>query len=227
MKIGKTLKRIYSTPLIFLRVFRKSKIDNFFGGLIVGSIFSLLVNVMTIQVQEMVQRQRVLEAIENEIFHNVVKSNLVMEEYNRSKEDEELLPNYFYTFTPYSSELMSQSPEMLQYTAQIDPDIQIKINTYYRSVLRSTNDMLEKLSQLAKDELSECYFKYEDLSEKEIEKCTILNSWFLNAEVRQAKVINDRSLSVLSYFHPTLDRLNNPVLRTLMGTESIKALSSR
>lgn len=93
------MKKVFSSLfLVFLlpyrafkfpiKILKKSKIDNFLGGLIVGALFSLLVNILTIQIQELMQKQRILEAVETEIVTNMLQAKSDIENaIQQSKEN--------------------------------------------------------------------------------------------------------------------------------------------
>ncbi len=62
-KVFSNVFLVFVYPLSFLR---KMKVNNFLGGLILGAVISLIVNVATVQIQEKINKQRILEAVENE-----------------------------------------------------------------------------------------------------------------------------------------------------------------
>jgi uncharacterized membrane protein YgaE (UPF0421/DUF939 family) len=70
----KIIPNTLGTILIPIRLLKKISRNNFINGLIVGAICSLIVNIITVQVQEELQKQRILEAIENEIMTNMLQS---------------------------------------------------------------------------------------------------------------------------------------------------------
>lgn len=217
------LKSIFSAPLVIFSPFRKLKLNGFLGGLIFGALFSLLVNMVTVQVQEMIQKQRILEAIENEIMLNMLQAN------NISKTNTDIIvkkdkPNIFHDYPLYTNDLWTQSTEPLQYVAQLDQDIQIKVNLYYSSVLRNSNSMISKYEQIAEQKITDCY-DTSSLSDKEINIC---NNWYWNIidwEADTAESVSKASIDVLNIFHPTQNRLKDPILKIFMGNKSVKILS--
>lgn len=77
-KVWTSITLLFSYPFLVLK---NTKIDNFVGGLIVGAIFSLIVNIATVKVQEDINKQRALEALEREmIFHTITAKSLIESE---------------------------------------------------------------------------------------------------------------------------------------------------
>jgi hypothetical protein len=224
------LKLVLSTPIIFLSTisrklnfFKKIRFNSFVGGLIFGAIFSLVVNVVTIQVQEIIQKQRILEALENEIMSNTLLASRTTENNNTDIQKKEQ-PNIFHPFFRYTDDLWTQSTEPLQYVAQLDQETQISVSVYYTITLKHANNMVEKYDEIARKKLENCY-EYSNLTEIENEGCkstywTILG-WETDTALQTAKY----GYEVLEKFHPTKDRQASFVLSLLMGKESTRILS--
>ena len=220
-----SLKSIFSAPLIIFSSLRKIKINGFVGGLIFGAIFSLFVNIVTIQVQESIQKQRILEAVENEILSNVLMANSIstLNNDNVSKKD---IPNMFHNFRRYRNDLWTQSTEPLQYLVQLEPNIQTKVILYYTHVIENTNSMVAKTEKIADKMLENCY-NFAVLNETEKKEC---NQWYwsvLGWETDSSLDMAKQGLDVLEVFHPTKDRLNNAFLKLLMGGKSTMVLSGK
>ncbi len=93
------MKKVFSSLILAVtfpvKLLKKTKVDNFVGGLIFGAIFSLVVNIVTVQIQETIQKQRILEAVENEILTNTLTANQIAKQ-NQDKIDKKEALNVFY-----------------------------------------------------------------------------------------------------------------------------------
>jgi hypothetical protein len=219
------MKKIFSGILLTItlpvRLFKKTKIDNFVGGLIFGAIFSLVVNVVTVQVQEIIQKQHILEAVENEITNNTLKANYL------SKQDvlDSKSYNPFYVVQRYSSSLWEQSSEPLQYIAQLDQETQIAVTGYYTTTVPLNNGMLDKAEKITDERLVGCVNFDKTLNSDKLEECKKWNDIKLSLEQSTGVEMAKQGFDVMSKFHPTKDRLNNWFLRLLMGSKSVRVLS--
>lgn len=215
------LKSVFSTPLIIFSPLRK--LNGFLGGLIIGAIFSLVVNMVTVQVQEVIQKQRILEAVENEIVGNMLQASGIVQQNAKYLENNKE-PSIFDNYSKYSNDLWTQSTEPLQYLAQLDPSIQIKVIVYYTSTVKSMNNFVSKYEKLADLKLTDCY----GLSPMNNEQKDICNSWYRTIVGMEAETAHDmykESQNVLNVFHPTKDRLNSSILKLFMGNKSVGILS--
>lgn len=221
------MKKVFSTVfLIFvypLSLLRKTKIDNFFGGLVVGALVSLIINVATVQIQEKINKQRILEAIENEILNNLISANNVIK-LNDVDIKNKIQSNYLYTPRMYSRDLWEQSTEPLQYIVQLKRDIQNKISMYYTLTVPTSNAVLEKIDYNTRDVLANCFMKIYSLSSTEKDECRMNYETLLIFEKTPAEWMSKSSFELLNDFHPTKDRLNNIFLRLIMGTEATRPL---
>lgn len=226
------MKKIFSSILLVFSfpfsVLKKTKIDNFVGGLIFGAVFSLVVNIATVQVQEMIQRQRNLEAIENEIVNNVLKASNVLS-YNQDLIDKKQHPNFFFYTSKYSDDVWTQSSEPLQYLVQLDPEVYTSVAGFYTIYVKSTNQTIDKIDQLRRDRLTDCYFEYDNKNTTDEEKqiCDLWNEDTLRFEANSAGLLAKNGFEVLEKFHPTKDRLENPFLRFFIGDKSTRILSGK
>jgi hypothetical protein len=225
-------KSIFSSPINYLsivgkkiNIFKKLGFNSFVGGLVFGAVFSLIVNMVTVKVQEIIQKQRILESVEFEILNNYLQANNIAAE-NTKQIVEKSNPNIFHTISPYFNDLLTQSTEPLQYIAQLDPSIQSQLTTYYSIIVKGQNEMMFKLNDYAEKKLIDCY-DFSVLEEKEQKKC--LNDYYsiLDIEADSADYMSKNSFELLDTFHPTKDRLNNPILRLFMGNKSVRILSHK
>jgi hypothetical protein len=201
-------------------------LTSFASGIIFGAIFSLLVNIITIQVQETIQKQRVLEAIENEIVENAIQSNFIINNNTeRIKNNEK--PNYYMPIQKYSDEVWGTS-EALKYIIHLDPETQGKLYSYYSVIIRNTNLAIDQDRELSKEKLGECYFDFEKtLTKEKTDLCSLIYIQILKNGTSSATLVGDHSFELLKSFHPTQDRLKNSLLRLLMGNKSIRILSGK
>ena len=118
-KVFSSLLLVFSIPLSLLK---KTKWDNFVGGLIFGAVFSLVVNVATVQVQQTIDKQRTLEALEAEILFHGLTANNVMKENSQQVADRKR-PNYFRVASYYPDDVWKNS-DVVNYIMEIDPKVQ-------------------------------------------------------------------------------------------------------
>jgi hypothetical protein len=221
----KIIPSTIGTILIPIRLIKKISRNSFINGLIIGAVFSLIVNIITVQVQEELQKQRILEAVENEIMTNMLQAGNVIKFNNNALATKQKI-NYLYTSMPYSRDLWEQSSEPLRYIAQLDQDLQIKLIGYYTYSTRFNNTLVDKTNSLLKEH-SACFFSVEPLSKKDQELCDVWNEAILQTELMAATAIEENSFELLKSFHPTKDRLNNPFLRIMLGDKSMRILSGK
>lgn len=220
--MDRVLKSIFSSPLLIVRFLKKSKLDNFTGGLIFGALFSLIVNVVTINIQEAVQKQRVLEALEYEIFNNATQAESTIKN-NSGLVDKKERIDYYHNFLKYSDNV-GQSNEFLKYGLNLDPKVQSQIHAYYAVSVIFNNEILSKNDRLMEFQLGECYLNDGGFKDTTNTQCVRAFNYFFILESQAAKRVFDQSIETLKVFHPTKDRLSNPFLKFLMGDQSIGAL---
>jgi hypothetical protein len=214
-----SFKKIFSYPLL---LFKKLGKDSFVNGLIWGAIFSLVVNVVTIQLQESLQKQRVFEAIENEIFTNLLTASAVMDE-NDTIIENEYNPDFYKLPAIYNDEVW-RSSEALKYIVQLDSDLQAELYAYYNPYILQINQIAEKDTVLAEETLRDCYFSFDNLLASEQRECNEKYYEYLDAQSGAAYDVYEWSDELLNIFHPTQDRLNNPFLRLVMGKKAVGGL---
>lgn len=220
------MKRIFNGLILLfvypIKMIKRSKIDNFVGGLLIGAIFSLVVNVITNQLQEIVQKQRILEAIENEIASNMVNADVRIE---TNKKHENELVDYLNVSIGYSSDIWTQSTEPLQYVAQLEPEIQSQINIYYGLNVKVANSWVNEANKLH-DKYQEVCFDEILTRQNNFDRCLALSKMIRGTENIAAEAMVGGGLKLNKIFHPTKDRLNNHLLKFFMGDKSMKVLSS-
>lgn len=222
-----------SYPFSYLaRFFKKIKIDNFVGGLIVGAIFSLLVNIFTVQIQESLSRQRALEALEREVAQHYIDSSYF---YNQSqyfiemvKEGKTLYyPEFFYLRL---NTKIWDSGEALRYIFELDPTVSDDLSTYYETSVKVTNNSLGRIQ----DEFEETFNIYCRPSNVLRNSSFKANKQFCDNLILETfdiynSVYNnvwENTQEVLKKFHPTQDRLGNYWMKLLLGNKSAEILKT-
>lgn len=224
------MKKIFSNfYLIFqspFKLLKRTRVDNFLGGLIVGALFSLLVNIFTLQIQEEISKQRILEAIENEVATNMLQASNVLTE-NNDTQQKNMGINNFHTFRKYTRDLWEQSTEPLQYIAQLDSQTQIKLSVYYTITIPRANLLQDKLNSISDKLTDNCFDEYDvEVIQDKLTECNkaYYNLLQLESDSTSKSLFNE-SYALLQQFHPTADRLNSRILRFLMGSQSMRILS--
>lgn len=226
------MKRIFSSVfLIFVyptKFLKKIKINNFLGGLILGAIVTLIVNIATVQIQEGIKKQRILEAVENEILSNLLLASGTIklnDEWVADKNN----TNYLHYQKRYSSDLWEQSTEPLEYVSQLPRRLQNAINSYYTLTIPTSNELINKIDDFTRDKMGNCVLKIDLnlISSSERNECRNIYEFILIYDKTPAKWISNASFDLLKIFHPTQDRLNNFFLRLIMGNEAIRPLADK
>ena len=222
-------KILSSFILVFafpFRLLKRTRIDNFIGGLIFGATFSLIVNVLTVQLQETILRQRMLEALEQEIGMNTLQANTILSSANDQIEKKSPL-NYFHFPLKYSSDIWTQSSEPLSYVSQLDQETQIKVTSYYLLSIKYANNYVDKAKEMTTAAVPVCFDPGVNLIEENSEECLSRTLAIMQTESYGAADIAKVGFDVLKAFHPTQDRLNNPLLRIIMGNKSTRFFSGQ
>lgn len=229
------LKLVFSSPLLIIRFFKKSKLDDFVVGVFFGAIFSLIVNIITVRVQETIVKQRVLEALEKEITLHTVMANSVLEEEKRLLTmDKSKLTNDYLTSDLVISKRFNarawNTTEANKYLLEIDPLAAAEIEGYYTGIIEPFNILLEK-NQNDHNELHQaCEPFYTLITGKESKDPQFCNAIIINTINLQASIVKDiykYTNTVKEKFHPTNDRLNSFWLKILLGDQSIEILKNK
>lgn len=218
-------KTIFTPLLLLSQVFLRSKIDNFLGGLIIGAIFSLLVNFMTVQAQEAITKYKYLESLEQEIFTHAATSNWIKTNVKESREKNQHVNPYSF-FERYDTSVWD-SGAILGYLYDLDPQIWTSLTNYYTGNLQIQNRFLDNTQQFV-NQLDRDH-RYCLLQENSASRCSLtkrmLEEGSAFAEEEQlgsASVVYDSSIAILKEFHPSQDRKNNLILKLLMGNRTIR-----
>lgn len=220
--------RLIFTPFTLMhRVIKRSKIDNFAGGIIFGAIFSLLVNVFTVRIQEDISKQRTLESIEREIVYH----SLTINELTRGAENPTIGTDGYLLVDAYISKRLStkiwDNSQIYNYLFELNPDTAAKVELYYDILVSSINRQLNENEQNYKELYAPCKPFYTLMTKqkaKTVEECNQIASVMVNQHSYVANGIFDNYQEIKEIFHPTKDRLNNIWLRTILGDKSINIL---
>lgn len=188
--------------------------NGFVGGIIFGAIFGLIVNMATVQLQDDIQGQRVLEAVENEVVSHLLQArSLIIDNDKKIEEYEELL--LFNYFTPYSDRVWSTS-EGVKYISRLNPTLQGELSLYYRIIVQGNNNLIGVYGDYISGEILGCEYKVAI----EYEACKSLQKQQLRGEILSAEQIIKNSTKLLEDFHPTQDRLNSWLLKLFIGKDA-------
>jgi hypothetical protein len=170
--------------------------------------------VATVHLQEILQGQRVLEAVEREIMGNLLQSgSVISNNEKRIAEYKEL--ELFPFITPYSDRVWNTS-EGLKYISRLDAKLQGEIELYYKYTISGNNSLVEASNEYIAREILGCEHK----PKLEYEGCKILQKAQFANEAKSAELVEKESYTLLEKFHPTHDRLNSWLLRIFLGKEA-------
>lgn len=226
MMIRRIFKSIFASPLLIRNFFKKCRFDNFVGGLIFGALFSLLVNVATVQVQEAVTRQKYLEALEHEVISHLLQANSIADRINRTRENEEDANPY--SFKERYSTSIWDSGEVLGYIYGLDPEVQAQILTYLKYIIQSENKFLDQVEDSINQfefEYMACVFRNTESGCEEIGRVRReAANYYEEIQLDSARQVQSHVVNLTDSFHPTQDRLDSIVLRFLMGIEVLEIM---
>lgn len=220
-------KTIYYPSLILKNVLYKFKPGGFIKGTVFGALFALAVNIVTMQTQEMINQQLYLESLELEIAGHFVDSYNISNEFQDLKVDESI-PNYYFYPSIYESRVWN-SGEGLRYIVKLPPEIQALLMSYYDHTVFGHNKRKQMDYDLMREKiLVNCFFEdYYKLSSEDQENCRHGYYEYMRRETLEAGKLLDDSGNLLNYFQPTKQRLNNPVLKFLLGNKVLDFLENR
>lgn len=231
--MGKNIKMnikrlILSTPFYFIKKVFRGNLDNFVGGLIFGAVFSLIVNIATVKVQEDLSRQRALESLEREMIYHSLNANNLFKEVNRvnSLPDKQIINEDFVMNVRFDTRVWDSS-DVSRYMLEIDPNVGPSVEMYYTIYVFNANRILKENLDAYNKLFEPCRDLYSLTSGKpkqSVEYCNKTTRYFLEAQTTAAALITEGQKNYQSTFHPTRDRLNNPWLRVLLGDKSIEIL---
>jgi hypothetical protein len=204
-----------------IKLLKKTRIDNFVGGLIFGAVFSLFVNIATVKVQEDINRQRVLESIERELVQQSLNANNAIIEENQAldSKDEKLAstvtlgrsyPTRIWDnleASKYIFELPSVTAGKIESHYSLFPDM---VNNHITAV-KLEFDTLYKGCNITIDQVinNEKFRPTKDCNDI-ARSAFYINNVFNSSIIKQVDEIR-------ATFHPTQNRVNSWWLSILLG----------
>jgi hypothetical protein len=217
---------IYSSLLSIKKRFKKSKFDNFISGLFIGAVFSLLVNIATVQVQELITKQKVLEALEHEIMLHYIQSGIKSKSIVKLRDKDEN-SNPFSFGQKYDTSVWDSGITM-GYLYDLDPSIQSIIEFYYPYTVYPNNKLLDNaesaINNIREKYVIECILEMNNNCDSTKLIYDKAPNFYEESQLSAADFVNEQSFEVLEKFHPTQDRLDNIFLRMFMGTKTHEVL---
>ncbi|PIR62177.1 MAG: hypothetical protein COU65_04705 [Candidatus Pacebacteria bacterium CG10_big_fil_rev_8_21_14_0_10_42_12] len=226
------MRKAFSTLLLTFyfpfKLLRKTQIDNFVGGLIFGAIFSLAVNIATVKSQEVIDKQRNLEALEREmVYHMLSMNNMLNSAEGISKEDDSLYIENSALMNQRLKTKVWDNPDTQRYIFELDPNAASYIETYYDIVVDYENRSLRENQEIFNEVYTKCEPSYSFLQKAERESAEVCNNYvrnFSRLQIQGIDFVYESLSQALESFHPTQDRLDNFFLKTMMGDKSVEIL---
>lgn len=215
----KIISSVASFILLPVRWLKKSKIDNFVGGLIVGAIFSLVVNIATVKVQEDINRQRVLESLEREIVGHLLDNNRTMEDQISLEDGSSGLEITELQVHRRLSTRVWENSEVQKYIFELPTASAGEVEAYYENLIVPANDIRDKAEEEFKVAYKGC--SYELGSQKDVdrprEECDaiLLDLYIFHNAISEP--IYESIVRISDVFHPTQDRIDSFWLRIFLG----------
>ncbi len=226
----KIIRIVSSVPSYIIGFFRKIKLDNFVGGLIFGAIFSLVVNIFTVQFQESISKQRSLEALEREIAQHLLDSDQVFNELQTIRDTKKNNKLYYYPNAMYKTldTAIWDSGESSKYVFELEPSLSAELTTYFSAVVKPQNSLIKD----TQEQYKKIYEARCDLVNQFLDPNYIVdNNFCLDVTIKFMELIdqsyanNDVHASeLLDKFHPTQDRLDSKLLKFVLGDKSVEML---
>lgn len=214
----------------FSRVFKKlprffKKFEaNFLTGLLIGAIFSLLVNILTNQIDESITRQKSLEALEIEIsnqhFLNLAMINSYKKGYYKEKEV------FLYQLFRYDDHVW-KSLASTTFFYSLPWKTQALLSNYYQFTIERANSYFadnDKIVHEYQAKWVECVVSGRTCTAE----ATTLNNivtYYSGVQYDWALSTDQSDYDIQKVFHPTRDRLNDPLLSLLMGRQALPAIA--
>lgn len=188
------------------------------NGLIATILIGIFISLFSFIIQDQIQRQRYLELLELEIRQNYSATVIEINNYNKTG----IIQNH----TPYSDEVFKAGLQS-GYLLTVDPQVLGQIYLFYNLYLPKMNNLISKES-LVIDNYQNAWEKCVDDNYYVPKNCSQEKNVAEMIQKQYSKYMydGDMALSKILYdlglkFNPTKDRLNSPVLRLFMGTQSL------
>ncbi len=220
------LLSIKKLPTVFKKLpklFKKFE-TNFLTGILIGAFFSLLVNILTNQLSEQIARQKSLEALEIEIsnqhFLNLAMINNYTKGYYKEKEV------FLYQIFRYDDHVW-KSLASTTFFYSLPWKTQALLSNYYQFTIERANSYFVDNDQIVhgyQAKWVECVVGRRTCTSE----ATTLNNivtYYSGVQYDWALTTDNNDYDIQKVFHPTRDRLNDPILSFLMGKEALPAIA--
>lgn len=207
----------------FLNIFKKIE-ANFLTGILIGAIFSLLVNLITNQIGEAITRQKSLEALEIEINDHHLTNNAMVNFYETGDYKKGTL--HVYQEHRYGDNIW-RSLASTTFFYSLPPKTQALLLTYYSTIIGGVNSTLLNNDQVVRNYQTSymvCVFEGGTCN-KENDIYNKVSDYYSQQQSSWGLFTDKYDFDISKEFHPTRDRLNNPILSFLMGKEALKSLA--
>jgi hypothetical protein len=220
------LLSIKKFPRLFKKlpnIFKKFE-TNFLTGVVVGALFSLLVNLITNQIGEQILRQKSLEALEIEINDHHSTNIGMINFYNSGNYKKGNLRVYIEH--RYSNNVW-RSLASTTFFYSLPPKTQGVLLSYYSNIIDGENSLLSNNDQIVRNYQTSyitCQFVNSDCA-KEMDLLNKVSDFYNTQQASTGTFVDKYDYDISKVFHPTMDRLSNPLLSFLMGKEALKSLA--
>lgn len=192
------------------------------NGVLFTLILGIFVNFFSSYLQDLTQRQRYLELLQLEVTNHAIDSETLMNRYDEFGE--------LNLVRPYHTDVYLVGLQN-GYILSLPPATISSLNAYYTILIPSYNVMIEEVNnrnQIYADAYQACLIESivrpaVDCTEEESLKKNALSIYSETADSVAAEV-NKSSNEILDTFRPAQDRMRSPLLRLLMGSQSLEAL---
>lgn len=223
-------KSSYSLPLLIILPLRKiknlfQKVEaNFLTGIIIGALLSLLVNILTNQIGEDITKQKSLEALEIELVNQHLQAVSIINNYNHG----DYKKSKFYYYNPKRFDnYIWRSLGSTTFFYSLPPTIQGELIAYYSNSVDGTNNVYSNIETVVNDYSSKyitCVFDgSKDCTAQEVTSNNVI-TFYTQIQAQYATSVDKSVTNILKDFHPTRDRLSNPILSRLMGNKGLPIL---
>ncbi len=220
------LLSIRKLPNIFKKLpklFKKFE-ANFLTGILIGAIFSLIVNLITNQIGEAITRQKSLEALEIEISDHHQTNIGMINNYNTGNYKKGAIRVYIEK--RYGDNIW-KSLASTTFFYSLPPKTQALLLSYYSNIIGGGNSVMLNNDQIVHNYLNNyivCQFGGGDCT-KEIYLYNKVSDFYNEQQAATGTFVDKYDYDISKLFHPTRDRINDPILSFLMGKEALRSLA--
>jgi len=191
------------------------------NGILITFILGIFINVVSNRVQDIVERQRYLEILQYELTQIGLSTYFEIKEFNDSGL---ILAHKDYPTVVYEAGLNNG------YLLTVNQEQLVKITSFYNylygvSALSSRYDAEMDEYQIGVDScLITTPLTQTDICGKETSDRDMAQKYYSTLMVNVSKGISEKAVDILNEFRPVQRRLGSPLLRLLMGTNTMEIL---